>query len=123
MPAHRIPSDWAIADFKIADPGASGTISHGDKGIGFVPIVTATAETRMLEAPQRAGLFLALYLQTDGGNCVITAADSGTLNSTGNNTITMATEGDFVLLYSVPLTATTFRWQEVANPDSILSTV
>ena len=122
MGAHTIPSQWALIDLLVADPGASGNIHHGDKGFSYVPMTSAGAESRTLKDPTRAGLFMALHaVDQSAGNITVTADTA--FNSTGNNTIIFADDGDFVFLMSVRDGSGGFRWQEVANPDGILSTV
>ena len=109
------------ADVQVKDPGASGAISNSRSGICF--LTTAAAETRTLAAPTHAGLMLGLNLMTDGGNCVVTVAGAATVLDGTNNTITLNDAGDFILLMSVKLTSTTFRWALVANNGTSLSSV
>ncbi|MBN2445644.1 MAG: DUF2190 family protein [Phycisphaerae bacterium] len=101
----------------IADPGDGEAIPVTRSG--HVAIVTEGAETRTLAAPSFAGQQLLLYMKTDGGNCVITAAT--TLNETGNNTITFANTGEAVLLHGVEEGAT-FRWRVTTADGASLST-
>jgi len=102
----------------VADPGNAGAIPV--TASGYCPIVTAGSETRTLAAPQFPGQTLDLYIDTDGGTCVITA--SLAINQTGNNTITMADVGDFIRLVGVTR-AGVLRWQVAANDGAALTTV
>jgi len=102
----------------IADPGASGAIPV--TGTGYVPLVTAGAETRTLAAPGVIGAFLLLYMKTDGGNCVVTCAT--TFNETGNNTLTFANTGEACLLVSVE-EGSNKRWRSVFVDGCALTTV
>ena len=102
----------------IADPGDAGAIPVTNGG--YVPIVTAGAETRTLAAPTYIGQQLLIHMKTDGGNCVITCAT--TVNETGNNTITFANTGEAVLLVAVEEGAN-LRWRCVMADGAALSTV
>lgn len=102
----------------ITDPGASGAIPV--TGSGYVPLVTATAETRTLAAPDGIGFQLLLYMKTDVGDCVVTCAT--TINETGNNTITFDATGQMILLIAVE-EGSTIRWRVVNDDTGGLSTV
>jgi predicted RecA/RadA family phage recombinase len=102
----------------ISDPGNAGAIPVTNAGT--CPIVTAGAETRTLAAPTYAGQVLVLAMQTDGGDCVITA--SAGINQSGNNTITMGDAGDTLVLVGVEVGAAKV-WRVVVNDGCTLSTV
>lgn len=102
----------------VTDPGDAGAIPV--TASGYCPIVTAGSETRTLAAPQFPGQVLDLYIDTDGGTCVITA--SAAINQAGNNTITMADVGDYIRLVGVTR-AGVLRWQVAANDGAALTTV
>ncbi len=106
------------APVAIADPGASGAIPVTRSG--SVAITTAGAETRTLAIPGRAGISLAISLDVDGGDCVITAASA--INQTGNNTITLNDAGDTIVLAAVQK-AGALVWRVAANDGCSLSTV
>lgn len=106
---HRVPSDFANADWIIPDPGDAGAIPNSQSGI--VELVSGGAETRTLAAPVRAWLRLTLAFKTDGGDCVVTCAT--TLNVTANNTITFDTAGEMIELVSVP-SGSDYRWRALA---------
>lgn len=102
----------------LADPGDAGAIKVSQSG--NCAITTAGAETRTLAAPARAGIRLAVTLDVDGGNCVITAAAA--INQTGNNTITMADAGDTIVLEGVQVGGANV-WRTIVNDGCTLSTV
>jgi predicted RecA/RadA family phage recombinase len=102
----------------IADPGNGGAIPV--TASGYVPIVTAGAETRTLAAPTFVGQELLIYIKTDGGTAVITVASA--INQTGNNTITMAEVRDVIRLVAIESGANKV-WHVVSNDGAALSTV
>jgi len=102
----------------IADPGDAGAIPVTRSA--DVAISTADAETRTLAIPGLAGITLAISLDVDGGDCVITAAAA--INQTGNNTITMDDAGDTIVLKSVQV-ASALVWRVVVNDGCTLATV
>jgi hypothetical protein len=112
---------WAIVGVSrraITDPGNAGAIPVTYSG--YCPIVTAGAETRTLAAPSHAGQELLLYMKTDGGNAVITAAAA--INAAGNNTITFADVTDSLLLRAVE-SGGSLVWRVVSSDGAALSTV
>jgi hypothetical protein len=102
----------------IADPGNAGAIPV--TGSGYVPLVSAGAETRTLAAPTFIGQELLIYFKTDGGTIVLTCAT--TLNEAGNNTLTFAEDGQAVRITAVEQ-AGNLRWRCLVDPESIASTV
>lgn len=102
----------------IADPGNAGAIPV--TGSGYVPIVTAGAETRTLAAPTFAGQVIQLAMKTDGGDAVVTCATG--INQTGNNTITFNDAGDVVTLEAIYVGAN-LRWRVLRNDGATLATV
>jgi predicted RecA/RadA family phage recombinase len=101
----------------ITDPGNGGAIPVTG---GNVQIVTAGAETRTLAAATAIGVGILIVMKTHVGNCVITVAS--TINSTGNNTITMSAAGQAIELVSI-ITGSTFEWAVRFNDGTALSTV
>lgn len=106
------------APVAIADPGASGAIPVTKSGT--VAITTAAAETRTLAIPGLAGIEIAISLDVDGGDCVITAASA--INQAGNNTITLGDAGDIIVLKAIQK-AGALVWRVVVNDGCSLSTV
>ena len=103
---------------KIPDPGNAGAIDVTRSG--YCLIVTAQAETRTLARPSFVGQVLDIIMQTDGGDGVITV--TGTINQTGNNTITLNDAGDHVRLVG-SLSGTTLQWKVTTNDTATLSSV
>ncbi len=101
-----------------ADPGDAGAINV--RVSSFVPIVTAGAETRTLAVPKFVGQRLSLFMDTDGGDCVITVAQA--INATGNNTITMNDARDAIHLVGITVGGA-LRWEVQTNSGCSLSTV
>lgn len=106
------------APVAIADPGAAGAVPVTKSG--SVAITTAAAETRTIAIPGVAGISIAISMDVDAGDCVITAAAA--INQTGNNTITLNDAGDTIVLTAVQK-AGTLIWRVVVNDGCTLSTV
>ena len=100
----------------VTDPGDEGVLPLG----GSVTLVTAAAETRTLAIPAVVGAMLSLTLDDDGGDCVITVASA--INTTGNNTLTLDTEGGNIVLIGTSVSQA-LAWRVVANDAVTLSTV
>lgn len=102
---------------QITDPGASEAIPVTSSG--FVEIVTAGPETRTIAAPTVVGQELLIIFKTKVGNCVITVAS--TVNSGGNNTVSMTAAGQSILLIGI-CSGSSLIWMN-ANNGTILTTV
>lgn len=100
----------------IADPGDGNAIPVTRSG--YVPLVTGGAETRTLADAAAPGLTLDLYLKTDGGDCVITAASD--IDQAGNNVMTFDTVGEHIRLTSIEDGAD-YEWRVVANDGVALA--
>ena len=112
-----VPSQSSSSSNVVADPGNAGAIPV-NKG-GFVPLVTAAAETRTLAIPTADGIILSLVLDTRvGGNCVVTSAQA--INVAGNTVITLDTAGDSIHLRACTV-AGVRRWRVVGNDGAVLS--
>lgn len=108
-----------VEPVEIPDPGNAGAIDVSRSG--YMLLVSAAAETRTLARPLFFGQELQLMCKTDGGDNVITV--TGTINATGNNTITINDVGDYVLLRASIGAAAVFQWRVVVNDGASLSTV
>ncbi|MBN2397097.1 MAG: hypothetical protein JXI32_01850 [Deltaproteobacteria bacterium] len=106
------------APVAVADPGDAGAIPVTRSG--SVAITTVDAETRTLAVPGVAGITLALSLDVDGGDCVVTVAAA--INQAGNNTITLDDAGDTIVLTAVQVAAG-LVWRVLVNDGCSLSTV
>ncbi|MEO1615291.1 MAG: hypothetical protein AAFV88_05545 [Planctomycetota bacterium] len=120
MSGHNVAIELSQAEFELADPGNAGSIPSPNINGGVLPLVTAAAETRALENPERAGIVMTLCFRTDGGDCVVTAASA--VNQAGNNTLTLADAGDEITLRSIR-SGDTFVWRVASNDGVALSTV
>ena len=107
----RLPRNGDISN-PITDPGNGGAIPV--TASGYVPIVTAGAETRTLAAPTFIGQRLLIYMKTDGGDAVLTVAT--TFNQAGNTTITLNDTGDSILLTAVEQ-GSNLRWRANGSND------
>lgn len=103
---------------RMADPGNAGAIAVTKSA--FVPLVSAGAETRTLAIPTFEGQMMALSMQTDGGDIVVTAASA--INQTGNNTITFNDVGDVLVLIAVNKSGA-LCWRTLTSDGTSLSTV
>jgi len=113
--SHRIHHDLYRASKGMTDPGNGGTI-RVTQDLQICEMVSASAETRTLANPTKAGLRFVLRLFTDGGDVVVTAANG--LNVTGNTEATFADASDMLSLVSVSHT-TGYRWQIETNIGSV----
>ncbi len=121
----RVASAWiafggaALAN-DIADPGDAGAIPV--TASGSVSIVTAGAETRTLADPPAGaiGRQIALSLDTDAGDCVLTAASP--VNQAANNTLTLDAVGETVVLTAIEIAGAP-KWRITANDGVGLTTV
>jgi hypothetical protein len=91
---------------ELTDPGDAGALPVTSSG--RIALVSAGAETRTLAAPAAAGLELLIYMKTDGGDVVITAATA--FNEAGNTTATFDNVGETLRLTSVEEGAN-LRWR------------
>lgn len=114
----KVKLEPAPKNVAIADPGASGAIPVTRSG--SVAITTTAAQTRTLARPALAGIELAICLNVDGGDAVITVAAA--INQTGNNTITMNDAGDTIVLKAVHV-AGALIWRTMVNDGCTLTTV
>ena len=112
MSAHNVKFDNYFAPEQ-TDPGASGTIVV-DRSPHVVPLVSATAETRTLAAPLRAGVRCFLYMKTDGGDITLTITNG--YDEDGDTTFTFSDPGQFIELVSVyESSANVFRWRKISD--------
>jgi len=111
--AGNVADVWGV----ITDPG-SGAIPVRQSGTCC--IATTGATTRTLAVPTFIGQEITLYLDTDGGDCVVTVAQA--INATGNNTITLNDVRDNITLKGVTV-ASALRWEVLVNNGCTLSTV
>lgn len=101
----------------IADPGTGQAIPVTQNG--YVPIVTAGAETNTLAIPTFRGQRLTLTCDTHvGGDRVVTSAQR--INQAGNTVMTFNTAADTIELVAITV-AGALRWQVVFNEGVTLS--
>lgn len=108
---HRLRHDLYRAPATIADPGDAGTITI-DKDGGVCPVVTATAETRTLRQPTKAGIVGVIVLHTDGGDLTLTV--TGGYNADAATTITFDDAGDYVRFQSIDVGGT-YYWRVIGQ--------
>jgi hypothetical protein len=104
MSAAKLPSWFLSTDWRIADPGASGTANLSNKGRAVLAIVTATTETRTIPAPEKVGQELIVYMDTDGGDATVTITSGH-----GNTSIVLNDVGDYFVLKSIKVSGTA-KW-------------
>ncbi len=107
-----------VINVAVADPGDGGAIPVTRSGQCAIT-TTGVDDTRTLAAPSYVGQVLAISLDVDAGDAVITAAAA--INQTGNTVITMADAGDTVVLVGVQVGGAKV-WRVVSNDGAVLST-
>jgi hypothetical protein len=101
----------------IADPGTGQAIPVTQNG--YVPIVTAGAETNTLAIPTFKGQRITLTCDTHvGGDRVVTSAQR--INQAGNTVMTFNTAADTIELVAITV-AGALRWQVAFNEGVTLS--
>jgi hypothetical protein len=118
LPQYTVQTSIQTITTALTDPGASGAIPVANSG--YVPLVSAGAETRTLAAPTFSGQELLLYMKTDGGDITLTC--STTFNETGNNTAVFGDTGDAIRLVGVE-EGSNRRWRITTADGVSLSTV
>ena len=93
------------------DPGDAGYI-HIDRNWLYVALTSVGTETRIMNAPARAGLSARLAMKTDGGDITVTVKDSAG-STTG--TIIFNDPADWVELGSIEASAGLFAWRALAT--------
>jgi len=117
MSAHNHLQEAFIAEYELVPSVNAGAIIP-DRSPAVETIKTTAAETRTLPRPLGVGQDLTIVLDTDGGDCVITAAAA--INVAGNTIMTLADAGDMIRLTSVTIGGAYF-WRVVANDGVALS--
>lgn len=125
MSAHRTRSDLQLYNTYQQTSSTTGELMDpGDEwGACLAMTCGAGGETRKIPAPVTAGERIDLILlSTGGGSVVITAPASGTVNQTGNNTLTFGAADDACTLESFR-TSNGYEWRVTYNDGVALSTV
>lgn len=117
MSAHNLPQQALIAELLIPLT-YNGQAINPDRSPAVAIIITAAAETRTLPAPISVGQELVIAMDTDGGDCVITA--SAAINMAGNTIMTFDTAGETIRLVAITI-ANVLRWRVVGNDGVGLS--
>lgn len=81
----------------------------------------ASAETRVLANPTKAGIRFIVRMKTDGGGTITVSAANG-LDVALSGYANFADAGDSLSLISVSLTATTYRWDTLVTTGAAVAT-
>lgn len=111
MAGHRWNKDGYIGQGILPDPGASDTI-FVDRQLCYVPLVSATAETRTLARPVRVGIDVTIAMKTDGGNITLTV--TGGYDESGTTSFVFSDAGQFIRLVSCEAGGT-FFWRKMSD--------
>lgn len=112
MSGHNILQESFVAGHEIPDPGNGGAIVV-DRDHAVCSLKSgASAETRTLAAPTRAGLTLTLSMDTDGGGD-ITVTVASAVNQSSHTSLPFGDAGDYVALRSLKI-GTAYYWRIVA---------
>lgn len=125
MSAHRTRTDLSLYNTYQQTSSTNGELLDVDDDWGACLAMTCGAggETRVIPEPTSAGQRIDLILlSTGGGSIVITAPASGTVNQTGNNTLTFGAADDACTLESFR-TSNGYEWRVTYNDGVALSTV
>ena len=122
----RISGAWValntalVLENDIADPGDATAIPV--TASGSISLVTGGAETRTLADPPAGsiGREIALSLDTDGGDCVITSASA--VNQTGDNTLLFDAVGETVVVKAIEIAGAP-KWRIIGIDGATPSTV
>jgi len=98
-----------------SDPGAGGSLSP--RG-GQYDLITAGAEARTIQDPDRPGRILSIGFRTDGGDLTLNYA--GGFNQAGETTALGQESGDTLVLISFQV-GNNLRWRIVSNDGFTLS--
>lgn len=104
---------------EIVDPGDEGAIAPTSSGTVALVTTEGGGETRDLADPEFVGQLLALTLDTDGGDCVITAESA--VNQNGDNTLTFDNAGETIVLIGVSVGGDP-KWRVLSNDGVGLTT-
>jgi hypothetical protein len=97
------------------DPGDAENIQV-DRFPAVIPIDSASATTRTVRVPTRAGLQLLIFGRTITGTCTLTFTSG--YNGDGDTTFAISAAGQFIKLESIETSTGTYRWRQVANHES-----
>lgn len=117
MSAHNQPQHGILAELE-PPMTYNGDAINPDRSPCVAVLKTYAAETRTLPAPITLGQELTITMDTDGGDCVVTASHS--VNQAGNTVLTFDNPGETIKLVAISI-AGAFRWRVVANDGVGLS--
>lgn len=116
MSAHNTPYHMYQGPLLATDPGDAGTIVIDRYG-AVVPLISgASAETRTLAVPTKAGILATVVLDTDGGGDVTLTVTDG-YNHDDDTSIAFYSAGDYVTFMSVKI-GSNYRWRVVGSEGS-----
>lgn len=98
MGSHNLKYELLEANTVVSDPGNGGTIGITAWNQVCL-VVTASAETRTLAQPHKAGLLATVVLATDGGTLTLTV--TGGVDESNDTSVTLDDAGDFVTFFSI----------------------
>lgn len=119
MSANVWQNEGVVSDSSVEFPGTTGVIECGSKISSSMSVVTTAASANTVQGPETGGQQFFVYMETDGGDAVLTFPTNfdGT-----NNTFTLNTAADFGLFISVA-TSTGFKWFMAINSGAGVSAV
>lgn len=100
----------------VADPANGNAIAVTHSG-SCVLVSVGAAETRTLAIPTFLGQQISLFMDTDGGDIVITVASA--VNEAGNTTLTFAEIGEHIQLVAISIGGT-LVWRVAVNDSVVL---
>lgn len=117
MSAHNQPQQGLLAELE-PQMTYNGDGIKPDRSPCVSVLKTYAAETRTLPAPISLGQELTIAMDTDGGDCVVTASHA--VNQAGSTIMTFDNAGETVKLVAISIDGA-FRWRVVANDGVGLS--
>jgi hypothetical protein len=115
MPAHRVLTDvFKAAKFygEESDPGDGGSF-RVSRSPSCLALVSEGIETRVVEQPDRPGLFLIMYMTVDGGDIAVTV--TGGYDDIGTTVFDFTDAGQYAVFISIQSAPNEYEWRLLAD--------
>lgn len=125
MSGHNMPTSFLTPEWTYPDPGNGGTINPPHSAQVLLD-ASASAETRILRAPQTLGQCIILTLRYAGGGTITVTGydDDGDaareIGEGGDATAAFATEGDTAMFVAADIGGSLY-WRQAATVGATVS--